>query len=135
MSVTQKSSPASIAVMLLSATDRFVDLASGLAEHGGVQLFFAKSIAEAKKVLDQLAITAVLADEQLPDGDGLDCIRQISKTHPFVNTALVSALDPEIFHEQTEGLGIFFQIPPSPSRQTGQEILAKLQAIQALFPA
>ena len=120
-------------ILLVSSRDNLAALADPLEEEGGVKLLAAATIKEAEVLLNGHALDMALIDEEMTDGSGLSFVQQIARKHPFVNTGLVSSLDPKVFHDVTEGLGVFFQIPPQPKRETAAEILRTYRAIAALF--
>jgi CheY-like chemotaxis protein len=76
--------------------------------------------------------TLTLIDEILPDMSGLEAIRKLMTTNALLNTALVSPLSPEDFHEFSEGLGILVHLPESPGVKEAEEIISSLKSIFAL---
>jgi hypothetical protein len=46
---------------------------------------------------------------------------------------MISPLDPKEFHEVTEGLGVFMQLPVSPGAGEAAKMLQLLQSINALL--
>lgn len=78
-------------------------------------------------------IDVVVADHELEDGLGLLLIKQIAVRAPFVNSALVSSLAAEDFHEETEGLGVFMQLPEYPKEEDGEQMMQLLESISVLL--
>jgi PleD family two-component response regulator len=74
----------------------------------------------------------VVIDETLPDMTGVELARELLKKNALINTALVSELSPEDFHEFSEGLGVLLQLPPAPEKEKAQEIISALKGIFAL---
>ena len=74
-------------------------------------------------------VDVVIADDQVDGTTGLEFLRELVKRSPFVNCALVSSLYPGEFHEATEGLGVFMQLPLSPGPQAARDICAHLEKI------
>lgn len=108
----------------------FVD---ALQDTGRVILTEVDSAAAARQFLEDNRVAAVLIDADLADGRrGADFLREVSMGHPFVNTALVSGLSAEDFHESTEGFGVFMQLPTVPDGRTVTEFLEKLDIISRL---
>jgi hypothetical protein len=64
--------------------------------------------------------------------NGLEAVRELMKTNALLNTALVSGLSPEDFHEASEGLGVLVQLPESPGEKEALEIVSGLKSIFAL---
>jgi CheY-like chemotaxis protein len=121
--------------ILLIAKDfiRFSPLAAGLQREQTVQVIFASTSASGLESLKDQAIDLIIVDEMLNDMCGIDCIKQCVMLHPLVNTALVSKLDAEAFHEATEGLGILTQLPSQPQESDGVALFAVLAKIAMLM--
>jgi DNA-binding NtrC family response regulator len=95
-----------------------------------------KSLASGQQAWDFLGgkkVDVVVADEELADGAGLAFVRELTKRHPLINCAMISPLDPKEFHEVTEGLGVFMQLPVSPGAGEAAKMLQLLQSINALL--
>jgi DNA-binding NtrC family response regulator len=114
---------------------RLAFLVAGLRDRDQLTLNQVGSVDAARTILQESRIDAVVIDDQLGDSSGLTFLREVSIAHPFVNTALVSNLSPEEFHETTEGFGVFMQIPPDPTGDTATEFLQKLETIRKLVAA
>ena len=67
-------------------------------------------------------VDVVVAAEEVAEGSGLDLIKQVVMKNPFINTALVSPLEPKEFHEVTEGLGVLMQLPPKPGKADAKKL-------------
>jgi DNA-binding NarL/FixJ family response regulator len=71
--------------------DRLVPLVT---ETPGVELIWAaESLAEAREILLMVRPDVVLLDLRLPDGNGLDLLREIKKPRPEVFAVVLTALD------------------------------------------
>lgn len=84
-------------------------------------------------LLKSKLVDLVIVDEQLDDMSGIAFTKQLVKVNPLVNTAIVSALTADEFHEATEGLGVLMQLPPHPSETDAESLLAVLKKIGALM--
>ncbi len=83
-------------------------------------------LAKAKKKKFDL----VVVDEKLPDGaNGLDCIKRLARSDPFLNCAAITSLSPEDFHEASEGLGVLMGLPENPGRLDAQKLFEHLTNI------
>lgn len=71
----------------------------------------------------------VVLAESLDDMSYSDAVKKLLEINAFINTAVVTAMDEEEFHEQSEGLGILSSIRPDPSPEEVQGLLAKLKMI------
>jgi DNA-binding response OmpR family regulator len=83
--------------------------------------------------LQSQKIDLVIVDEQLADMSGIAFVKQLVQMNPLVNTAIVSALTDEEFHEATEGLGVLMQLPHQPQEKDAAALLAILEKIGALL--
>ncbi len=114
--------PASLAV--------FADELSG---NDGIQVSSVGSGQQAWDFLGTNKVDVVVADEELADETGLSFVRELTKRQPLINCAMVSPLDPEEFHEVTEGLGVFMQLPVSPGTAEAAKMLQLLKSIDAIL--
>jgi CheY-like chemotaxis protein len=78
-------------------------------------------------------VDVVVAAADLGDGDGHSFIEQVAKKLPLINSALISPLRPDEFHEKTEGLGVFMQLPENPGSQEAKKMMELLDSINVLF--
>jgi DNA-binding NarL/FixJ family response regulator len=110
---------------------RFSSLVAKLGREPDIELVPAPTGAAGLAALK--GIDVVIVDEQLDDMSGIAFINQVVKVNPLVNTALVSALAADEFHEATEGLGVLMQLPPHPREKDAEALLATLAKIGALM--
>lgn len=92
-------------------------------------IFRAKTMAEALRLVQTEKIDVAIVAETLADASGLELVKKIVTTNPFINCALESPLDHDDFHEVTEGYGVFTQLPVAPSREDAQNMLNHLNKI------
>ncbi|MBU1565264.1 MAG: response regulator [Proteobacteria bacterium] len=78
-------------------------------------------------------VDLVIVDEQLVDMSGIAFGKQLVKVNPLVNSAMLSTLTDEAFHEATEGLGVLIQLPSQPQEKHADALLAILQKISSLL--
>lgn len=62
-------------------------------------------------------------------GFSLELVREILKISAMVNTAVISALSEEDFHERSEGLGVLSRVPPQPDRADAALLLDRLRGV------
>jgi DNA-binding NtrC family response regulator len=91
--------------------------------------FYSATGEEALEKIKNNFFTLVVCDKSLPDYSGKDLIEKIIKINAMINTALVSTLSDNDFHEYTGGLGILKKIPENPSEKDAQELYDYLQKI------
>ncbi len=71
----------------------------------------------------------VIIDADLPDITPLHLVQKLLLVNAMVNTAVVSTLSDEEFHEASEGLGILGRLPNDPCMSDAGELLHKLRAV------
>ena len=88
---------------------------------------------EALEILGNTAINTVVIDEVLPDWSAQSFVRKLTSLQPLINCAMVSSLPPDDFHEATEGLGIFMQLPVDAGPADAGIMLRMLETIKELL--
>lgn len=111
----------------------FAALVERLRQEPDIELIPVSTSASVKKALGEQEIHLLIAAEHLEDCSGETCIRKVAMQFPLVHTALCSPLDPEAFHESTEGLGVLLQLPPQPGRSDAERILKRMAHIASLL--
>ena len=71
--------------------------------------------------------TLVVVDASIAGDSGLDLIQRLISVDAFIQTAAVSPLPHDAFHEASEGLGIMAQLPPRPSQTDALKLLQTLR--------
>jgi DNA-binding NarL/FixJ family response regulator len=71
----------------------------------------------------------VIIDSALPDMTPLALVQKLLMVNASVNTAVVSSLADEEFHEASEGLGVLCRLPQEPGRGEAPELLLKLRLV------
>ncbi|HBZ57222.1 MAG TPA: response regulator [Syntrophobacteraceae bacterium] len=71
----------------------------------------------------------VIIDADLPDIAPLELVRKLLMANAMVNTAVISSLSEELFHEASEGLGVLSRVPVVPDRSDAVALLVKLRSI------
>ena len=104
-------------------------LAAALASNPEVNLHQVISGAEALEVARTTAPQLVIIDADLPDITPLDLVQKLLMVNAMVNTAVVSPLSDEEFHEASEGLGILGRLPNDPGVSDAGELLHKLRTV------
>ncbi len=105
---------------------------SELKSNKRLTLTMVDSMEEGVRKLKEEQYDVVFAAEDLADTTGLEFISRIVEINPFINTALVSSLSSEDFHEATEGLGVFMQLPVNPDPESARQMLNLLNKIYQL---
>jgi len=110
-------------------------LESGLRKRGEIELIHVASKKEALESVAKNSIDVVVTDAELADAEPLSLINELMQKRPLINCAMVNSLSPEDFHEHTEGLGVFMQLPPNPGEREAGKMLEILDSIDALLKA
>lgn len=110
-------------------------LESGLGKRDEVELVYVTSKNEALERVEENTIDVVVTDAELVDEEPLSLVTELMQKKPLINCAMVNSLPPEDFHEYTEGLGVFMQLPLNPGEKESQKMLEILDSIDALLKA
>ncbi len=103
--------------------------AEALSSNPAVNLQRASSGAEALAAARTAAPHLVIIDAVLPDMAPFDLVQKLLMVNAMVNTAVVSSLSDEEFHEVSEGLGILGRLPGEPGGSEAGELLHKLKKV------
>ena len=122
-----------IVLLLAKEIARFSALETGLRHCRQLEIVSAATGIDGFLLLKSRSIDLVIVDEQLGDMDGIAFVKQLVKLNPLINTAIVSALTAEDFHEATEGLGVLMQLRKEPQEKDAETLLAILEKIGALL--
>jgi DNA-binding NtrC family response regulator len=113
--------------------EALASLADQLSQREGITVSRASSVKDAWDILGKSKVDVVVTDEKLADGDSLPFVKDLTKRQPLINCAMVSSLSPEDFHEATEGLGVFMQLPVDPGAEEAVKMMQLLESINALL--
>jgi CheY-like chemotaxis protein len=118
--------------LLLASPDKgsLSELASAFKEHVDVELLTTESGEKALAMVSENAIDLVVTDEELGDMTGLEFARRLISLNPMINCATVSGLEPERFHEVSDGLGLMDQLPIRPGKEDAERLLRNLRLIK-----
>ena len=112
--------------------DSFAEFNQELGKDQRLEVFQVDSAEQSRRIIRDDSIDVVVVAEELRDQNGLQFVRETVADNPFINCALVSPLYPREFHEQTEGLGLFMQLPISPDAAAAKKMLALLEKLNQL---
>ena len=71
----------------------------------------------------------VIIDADLPDTAPLELVQKLLMVNAMANTAVVSPLSDEEFHEDSEGLGILSRLTEKPGENDAATLLVKLKRV------
>jgi DNA-binding NarL/FixJ family response regulator len=116
-------------VLATTRLKAFQAFAAALSANPEVHLDLVTSGAEVLAAVRPAAPHLVIIDAALPDTAPLDLVQKLLRINAMVNTAVVSTLSDEAFHEASEGLGILGRLPHEPGRSDADELLRKLRTV------
>ena len=103
--------------------------AEALASNPQVNLQRVISGAEALEAARTTTPHLVIIDAGFPDIAPLELVQKLLMVNAMVNTAVVSPLSDEEFHEASEGFGILGRLPNEPGMTDAGELLHKLRTV------
>jgi DNA-binding NarL/FixJ family response regulator len=103
--------------------------AAALASNPAVNLQQVISGAEALEAARTTGPQLMIIDADLPDTAPLDLVQKLLMVNAMVNTAVVSPLSDEEFHEASEGLGILSRLTEKPGESDAANLLGKLKSV------
>lgn len=120
-------------LLVYKEAKRFELVKAYLSRSGNVKLLQAETVDVALKTVQTIRVDLVIVDEQLDTMHGIQFISLLVQVNPLINTALVSSLPVDDFHEETEGLGVLMQLPLEPQKTDTDELLEKMEKIAGLM--
>jgi DNA-binding NarL/FixJ family response regulator len=103
--------------------------AAALSANPEVHLQHVVSGAEALEAARTAAPHLLIVDTKLPDIAPLGLVQKLLLVNAMVNTAVVSPLSEEEFHEASEGLGVLARLPREPGEADAADLLHKLKTL------
>jgi len=96
---------------------------------GGFSLTRISSGQETLDFVSGHSIQLVIADEKMEDMTGLEMVKKMIPLSPITNSALISTLSPDEFHEASEGFGVVGQLSANPDSEEINQFLDHLSKI------
>jgi hypothetical protein len=112
-------------LMIRTTGNNLDPLVRPLAECGPVH--WADSPDAALAAVKQIRPQVVVVD--MEQNAAVELIKNVVRHDPFINCAMTSPLPAEDFHEATEGLGVFMQLPENPGEIDARKLLDLLKSI------
>jgi CheY-like chemotaxis protein len=119
-------------LLVVDRVDTFEELAEALQHEGAAEIMWAHSSETALEKAAAEAPDLVIVDAYIGELNGLDWIRRLISVNAFIQTAAVSRLTHEVFHETAEGLGIMAQLPPRPGKTDARRVLEMINKFSNL---
>lgn len=118
-----------IKLILISQEAKFFrDLKDALEDDKSLLVSSTDETEQVLSAVENNEVDAVIIDDELKGTSGLEFVKILVRRNPIVNCALVSSLHPAEFHEATEGLGVFLQLPGRPGPQEADHVSARISA-------
>jgi CheY-like chemotaxis protein len=108
------------------------EMASAMDRYDDVEFTWTESGQEALDKLSESSVDLVVTDNDLGDMTGLEFAENLVRINPMINCAILSSLPSEEFHEASEGLGVFAQLPLRPSKDDAENLLKRLKNLKDL---
>lgn len=74
----------------------------------------------------------VVIDEGLPDTEAIPLVMEVVMANALTNTAVITSLPDDEFHDKSEGLGVLCALPPVPGREDGEALAGQAKRIANL---
>jgi len=103
--------------------------AAALSSNPEVHLQQVVSGAEALEAARHSAPHLMIIDTGLADLKSLELVQKLLMVNAMVNTAVVTPLSEEEFHEASEGLGVLGRLPVEPGASDAAELLRRLRTV------
>ena len=117
-------------ILLVSARQETIHpFAEGLALDPEVRLDQIGSGAEALSAVRSASPHLVIIDSELPDIKPLPLVQDLLMVNAMVNTAVISPVSDEEFHEASEGLGVLARLPLMPLKSDAARLLHQLRKV------
>ncbi|MDQ1331705.1 MAG: hypothetical protein QG578_1973 [Thermodesulfobacteriota bacterium] len=99
-----------------------------MSENNSNEIVWADSLQAASEAATG-SVGLIVIDEKVDGQPGLYIAKEMIKVNAMANLSLVSDLNPEEFHEASEGLGILAQLPIEPDAKDAVPLLNALTAL------
>ena len=106
----------------------FADFTNALGQRGAT-VDIAATAATAQSMAKIVPPRLCVVDDALPDATSFALVAGLMRQNAMIDTAVVSTLSPEDFHEAGEGLGILTALPRRPGPAEAASLLATLAAM------
>jgi DNA-binding NtrC family response regulator len=120
-------------VLVTGTPEAMTDLFRALQRYQAITVGNAATPQHALAAIQAGTVDVLVVDETVGETSGLQFVREVVSRYPLINCALVSSLPADDFHEATEGLGIFLQVPVQPGTETAEKLVVVLDKIYGLL--
>ena len=113
-------------ILLSPSLDSISDFVTGLSDQPDVQVTMVSTAEEMLRLVREESPDLVVLDENVGGRNALDLVISILSINAMVNTAMITSMSPEAWHEKSEGLGMLEPVPSPPSASDAHKLLATL---------
>ena len=120
--------------ILLVTTEKesFSEFATTLGKDEDVELSWPANGQEALGKIPDNPVDLVVVNENIGDMTGIEFMKKLLPINPMINCSAVNTLEPEEFHEASEGLGVLMQLPVNPGKFEAEDLLKRLKKLKDL---
>jgi len=119
-------------VLVSPQVDQWRTMANIIEADGRFTVINVHSAQEALKAAEQNTPVAMAIDEALDDMPAIELVMQLLKRNAMINVAMASSRPADIFHEETEGLGLLMQLSPIPSTAEAGQLVDRLHELTGI---
>ena len=94
-----------------------------------VSVLSAESGTKALDLISTEKLDLVISDEDLQDMTCFAFVEKLVMANPMINCALLGTMDPDDFHETTEGMGVLMQLSPTADEEQLEKLLIQVRKI------
>lgn len=120
--------------ILLAFSDKSLKpgFVNALSELDITEITTSKNGETALKLIKNNKYDLAVVAETLPDMTGIEFVEKLVMESPMMNTAILSDLSKEDFHEATEGLGVLMAIPLDAVEKEARYLMDYLAKIMSI---
>ena len=117
-------------LLVTSEREPFSEFARVLKQKDDIELTWTETGQEALEAISGNPVDLVIVNENIGDMTGIEFMKKLLPINPMINSAAVSPLSPEEFHEASEGLGVLVQLPVDPGKFEAEDLLKRLKNLK-----
>lgn len=129
---TRRRIMASVIVLASPHVDRWSEFSCALHAATKQEILELRTGAEALNAIRTKKVIAMVVDASMEDINGVALVREVIQINAMIHIAMASGRPEEEFHEETEGLGILLQLPPTPDASAADRLATTLRQFGAL---
>jgi DNA-binding NarL/FixJ family response regulator len=116
-------------VIVSPQAEKWKDFSAEMGHRCSTDVIKVRSDAEAVDAAREKKPVIMIIDQDLVDRPGIELVPRLLQINAMIHMALVSDQPEEVFHDQTEGLGILMKLSPLPDRQEAVQLYQRLSGV------